>query len=86
MKSLTCTFVIFLVMGFAAGQTDTKAKADFQAAAHWFDYDSKQPLDIHDKVIENFDGPAWPTSARLSPPVNWRSIARSPVTSMQFIS
>jgi pimeloyl-ACP methyl ester carboxylesterase len=56
MKSLTCPFVIFLVMGFAAGQTGAKTNADFQAPAHWFDYDSKQPLNIQDKVIENFDG------------------------------
>ena len=56
MKSLTCTFALLLVMGFAAGQADTKRTADLQAATHWFDYDSKQPLDFHDKVIEQFDG------------------------------
>jgi len=67
MKSLACTFVIFLVMGFAAGQTDTKTKADLQADAHWFDYDSKQPLDIHDKVIENFDGGTLHDITYLSP-------------------
>ena len=56
MKSLTCMFAFLVLMGFAAGQTDTKTKAGLQTATHWFDYDSKQPLDIHDKVIENFDG------------------------------
>jgi dienelactone hydrolase len=56
MKSLTCTFAFFLVMGLAAGQSDPKTTADFQTAAHWFDYDSKLSLDTHDKVIEQFDG------------------------------
>lgn len=56
MKSLTCTFALLLVMGFAAGQADTKRTADLQTATHWFDYDSKQALDFHDKVIEQFDG------------------------------
>jgi len=47
MKSLAYSLAFFLIGGFAAGQTGTKTTADFQAAAHWFDYDSKQPLDIH---------------------------------------
>jgi cephalosporin-C deacetylase-like acetyl esterase len=55
MKSLVYSLAFFLVVG-SAGQTGTKPTADFQVAAHWFDYDSKQPLDIHDKVIGQFDG------------------------------
>ena len=56
MKSLAYSLAFFLILGFAAGQSDKKTTADSQAAAHWFDYDSKHPLDIHDKVIEQFDG------------------------------
>ena len=56
MKSLTCTFAILWIVGFAAGQSDRKTAADSQTAASWFEYDSKLPLDIHDKVIEDFDG------------------------------
>jgi hypothetical protein len=43
MKSLAYSLAFFLILGFAAGQTGTKTMADFQAAAHWFHYDSKLP-------------------------------------------
>jgi beta-lactamase class A len=39
-----------------ADQKTTKATPDYQTALHRFDYDSKEPLDVHDKVIEEFDG------------------------------
>ena len=53
MKSLAYSFVLFLLVWFSAGQSETKITADFQQAAHWFDYDSKQPFDIHDKVMSS---------------------------------
>jgi dienelactone hydrolase len=55
-KSLIYLLVLFVTCRFAMGQTDTKPIADFQAATHFFDYDAKQPLDIHDRVIEQFNG------------------------------
>ncbi|MBO0695040.1 MAG: class A beta-lactamase, partial [Verrucomicrobia bacterium] len=33
-----------------------KATPDYQSALHLFDYDSKAPLDVQDKAIEEFDG------------------------------
>jgi hypothetical protein len=36
------------------GPTDTKPAADFQSAVHSFDYDAKQPLDVYDRLIEEF--------------------------------
>jgi dienelactone hydrolase len=39
-------------------QTKTGSSTDFNALTHLFDYDSKQPLDLQDKVIEDFDGGA----------------------------
>ena len=56
MKSLIYLLVLFVTCPFAMGQTDTKPIADFQASTHFFDYDAKQPLDIHDRVIEQFNG------------------------------
>ena len=73
MKPLAYSLALFLIVGVAAGQSDTKAVADFQAAAHWFDYDSKQSLDIHDKVIEEFNGGTLHNITYVSPeggPVN----------------
>src|SRR6202051_2841689 len=54
---LSCFLTLFLVAPLAA-QTGVKPAADFSATAHLFDYDPKQPLDIHDKIIEEFDGGA----------------------------
>src|SRR5262249_17720099 len=56
MKSLAYSLAFFLIVGFAAGQSDNKTTAESQTAAHGFDYDSKQALDVHDKIIEQFDG------------------------------
>jgi len=39
-----------------ADQKTAKATPDYQTALHLFDYDAKAPLDVHDKVIEEFDG------------------------------
>lgn len=52
--SIALTLIFAATLTYA--QTDSKSSADFQAAAHLFDYDAKQSLDIHDKVIEQFDG------------------------------
>jgi beta-lactamase class A len=40
----------------SAAQNTTKAAPDCPTALHLFDYDAKTPLDIHDKIIEEFDG------------------------------
>lgn len=56
MKSLIYLLVSLLTLPFAAGQADTKPAGGFQAAAHWFDYDPTQPLDVHDTVINQFNG------------------------------
>jgi dienelactone hydrolase len=55
-KLLTYLLLLFITSPFAWGQADTKPAADFQAAIHFFDYDAKQPLDVHDEVIEQFNG------------------------------
>jgi|GEM_PF-102647 len=42
---------------FAGSARNTaKAAPDYETAAHIFDYDAKIPLDVQDKVIEEFDG------------------------------
>jgi dienelactone hydrolase len=52
------SFVLPLVLSavLGAAQSQTKPANDFEAASHLFDYDAKQPLDIRDKVIEEFSG------------------------------
>src|SRR6266536_1047054 len=40
----------------SAAQNTGKAAPDYQSLLHLFDYDAKTPLDIHDKIIEEFDG------------------------------
>jgi len=57
MRYLISVLTVFLAMALAA-QTAVKPAADVLAAAHLFDYDAKPPLDIHDKIIEKFDGGA----------------------------
>jgi beta-lactamase class A len=37
-------------------QNNPKAIPDHQSSVHIFDYDAKAPLDIQDKIIEEFDG------------------------------
>jgi dienelactone hydrolase len=41
---------------FGVAQSQAAPATDFRSAVHWFDYDSRQALDIHDKVIEQFQG------------------------------
>jgi beta-lactamase class A len=40
----------------SAGQKTAEATPDYQHALHVFDYDATAPLDVHDKIIEEFDG------------------------------
>ena len=40
----------------SAAQNSARAAPNYQTALHLFDYDAKAPLDIHDKIIEEFDG------------------------------
>jgi len=40
----------------SAAQNIATATSDYQTTFHPFDYDAKAPLDIHDKIIEEFDG------------------------------
>jgi hypothetical protein len=55
MRSLSCFLTLVLAASLAA-QTGVTPAADFPAAVHFFDYDQKQPLEIHDKIIEEFTG------------------------------
>ncbi len=52
MRYLSCVLTLSLISVLAAGQTEAKPAASFQSVVHLFDYDAKQPLDIHDKIIE----------------------------------
>jgi dienelactone hydrolase len=56
MRYLSLVVVLVLVACLASAQTDARSGPDFQSASHLFDYDAKQPLDIHDKFIEEFKG------------------------------
>ena len=40
----------------SAAHNIATATSDYQTTFHLFDYDAKAPLDIHDKIIEEFDG------------------------------
>jgi beta-lactamase class A len=40
----------------ATGENIAKIAPEYQAASQLFDYDATKPLDIHDKIIEEFDG------------------------------
>jgi dienelactone hydrolase len=51
--------VFFLLLSSLSFAEVASAPApDFHSLIHLFDYDSKQTLDIHDKIIEEFDGGA----------------------------
>jgi hypothetical protein len=56
MRYLSPLLTLALVAALTAAQTDSKPATNPQAATHLFDYDAKQPLDIHDKVIDQFKG------------------------------
>jgi hypothetical protein len=55
MRYLSSLFTLVLVAALAAAQPGARPATDLQAA-HLFDYDAKQPLDIHDRIIEEFNG------------------------------
>src|SRR5258707_5891127 len=55
MRYLICVLTLLLSLALAA-QTGDKPATDFLAAAHLFEYDAKQPLEIHEKVLEEFEG------------------------------
>jgi dienelactone hydrolase len=55
MRCLISVLTLVLIAPLAA-QTGVKPAAEFPVAVHFFDYDQKQPLDIHDKIIEEFAG------------------------------
>src|SRR6202140_296811 len=57
MRYLFCVLTLFLAVALAA-QTAATPATDALAGARLFDYDQKQPLDIHDRVIEEVDGGA----------------------------
>ena len=46
-------FLAFLLLTTLSASAETSP--DFQSKVALFDYDAKQPLDIQDKVIEEFD-------------------------------
>lgn len=56
MKWIACVLTACLTLSLAAGQSSNSAPAGIEGLAHSFDYDPKQPLDIQDKVIEQFNG------------------------------
>src|SRR6266545_6869705 len=45
-------FLLILISCAAEAQKQSESIPDFQFSVHFFDYDSKQPLDIQDKVIQ----------------------------------
>src|SRR5437667_6123474 len=55
MRYLSCLLTLVFVAALAAAQTGSKSATDLEAA-HLFDYDAKQPLAIHDRIIEEFKG------------------------------
>jgi dienelactone hydrolase len=58
MRYLICVLTLYFAAFVAslAAQTGVKPAPDFSNTAHLFDYEQKQSLDIHDKIIEEFDG------------------------------
>jgi len=51
----------------SAAQNIATATSDYQTTFHPFDYDAKAPLDIHDKIIEEFDGGSLHDMTYISP-------------------
>src|SRR5207248_394273 len=51
----------------STAQNIATATSDYQTTFHLFDYDAKAPLDIHDKIIEEFDGGSLHDMADVSP-------------------
>ncbi len=59
--------LLLLAASVAFAQESPRPAEDFEKLSHLFDYDAKQPLDIHDKVIEEFDGGTLHDITYLSP-------------------
>jgi dienelactone hydrolase len=51
-------FIFLSSFSFAQVNSAPVPAPDFHSLIHLFDYDSKPPFDIHDKIIEEFDGGA----------------------------
>ena len=54
MRYLSVLLALWFNAALAFAQTGTGSPASFQSMAHLFDYDAKQPLELHDTVIEEF--------------------------------
>jgi dienelactone hydrolase len=53
MRALSFFSILLLASTLTPGrQVETKSAGEFQTLARLFDYDAKQPLDIHDEVVE----------------------------------
>ena len=55
MRCIRCLLLVLLSCPSLLAQSTRKEAID-PAAAHLFDYDAKQPRDVHDKTIEEFEG------------------------------
>jgi hypothetical protein len=51
MRCLSCA-PLLLICGVGGGETKATPASNFQSVALAFEYNSKQSLDIHDKIIE----------------------------------
>ena len=51
---LNCIFAVSVISTPGAAQTKSASQTGFEATARIFDYDAEQPLDVHDKIIEEF--------------------------------
>src|SRR6266576_4782055 len=51
---LNCIFAVSVISTPSAAQTKSASQTGFEATARIFDYDAEQPLDVHDKIIEEF--------------------------------
>jgi dienelactone hydrolase len=67
MGYLSCVLMLVALCSSDDGQTGAKPGADFQSVAHVFDYEAKQSLDIHDKIIEEFSDGTLHDITYLSP-------------------
>ena len=56
MRYLSSLTTLVITTSLCTAQTPATPKADFQTASHLFDYDAKQPLEIHVKAIAKFNG------------------------------
>ncbi|HZR58550.1 MAG TPA: hypothetical protein VFA74_16900 [Terriglobales bacterium] len=56
MRFLIGVLTLILTAALTPAQTEPKSAPDFSSATRLFDYDVKQPLNIRQKMIEEFDG------------------------------